>query len=222
MHEDGFRALLLLALIHSQYFDLYDQGTAELTKVCSWLSKCLIDSSTWSNEETDTLRRLLCAFAMATVNESTTTKHERITSIVEISLLTRESKSSRVALEWLAVVLSFWYGCEESNDDLSLSYLCTVEPKRVQAMPSPELDFFFETVVNDLPRNVSLFCLREKVSAAMSNQLHRILKHWSESGVDKRWPNLVRRSILSCQISAPNEDAYVTLACSALRETHQV
>lgn len=217
LDENAFRALLLLALIKIRYFDLYEQSTTELSNVSSWLSTVLVES-TVSPEQMDTLRRILFAFAMTTTAESSVTKHERITAILETGLLSK-AVNTRAVLEWLALVLSFWYGCEEGNGDFTLTFLFTVEPKQAQSLPQQNLELFVESAIIDLPKNVSLFCHREKVSAATTNQLHRILKHWSDLGVDKRWLDLVRQSILSCPISPVNEDAFITLASSALQET---
>jgi len=220
LSDNAFRAFLVLALIDLHYFDRSnDRSATELTNVGSWLSKYLAESSSSvpsPKAVTEKLRRVMCAFAAATMREPVSTKHERIASILEVSLLTGKS-SSKLVLEWLAVVLSFWYGCEESNGDLSLSYLCTVEPKRVQALRSQDLEFFFHVILDDLPENVSLYCRREKLST-MVNQLHRVLKCWTDLGVDQKLLGLVQRAILSSPISAANEDIVISLASSVLRD----
>ena len=134
-------------------------------------------------------------------------------------LLLTDAKSSLPALEWLAVVVAYWCGGEDSsNGDLSLGYLCTIEPSVAQSLPKHALHQFFQVVLNDLPSNLATIARREKLSATvLSNQLHWLFKLWSDLDVDKDTLVYVQRAILCCpQSSATSGDAFVSLAASIL------
>jgi hypothetical protein len=219
---DIFRSLVALELITLNYFG--SRGTRELAKVHSWFSKVLLSTSMVGEEvhHRDSFQRVSCAFAAAaTMNKeqpSSSSKRDRLMAITEALLLT-DARSSRMVLEWFAVALAYCYSCDGTERDLSLGHLCTVDRKAPQALPAKALDDFFSIMLRDLPSNLAHFSRKEKLSATVSNQLHRLYAHWSESdgGVDEELMECVRRAILSCQTTAsPNQDAFAEMVSSML------
>ena len=210
---ESLRAILVLELVKLNYFDFEQREVKELTNVASWLSKSILASS--DQEQRGTFRRVVCAFSSAMINQLTAAKRDRLTAVLDLLLLT-DANNSQTALEWLAVIVAYWCAGQDSNGDLSLSYLCTIEPNAAQALATNELDPLFQIELNDLPSNLAAVAGREKLSAPVSNQLHRLLKLWSDVGMDKDALDYVQRGILCCHSSTTSDDRFVSLATSIL------
>lgn len=211
---EAFRALLNLELIQLNYFDS-TSPVDELAKTATWLSKMLLPSLTEETQIANALRRVVCAFALAVQKDQPTARRDRLATIFEVLLLTK-TKSCRPTLEWLAVVVASWCRGLDSNGDLSLGFLCNIDLKAAQSLPEDALQQVFDILLQDLPANLAAFSRREKLSAMVSNILHRLYQHWSELDVgDKDILDVVQRAIICCQASAAN-DSFTSLASSIL------
>lgn len=212
-YVESFRAILVLKLIETRYFDFELREVKELTSVASWLSRSILASS--GQERRDTFRRVACVFSTVMLNELTAAKRDRLIALLDLLLLT-DTSNCQAALEWLAVVLAYWCAGQDSNGDMSLGYLCTIESAAAQALPPHELAQFFQVVMNSFCSNLAEVAHREKLITPISNQLHRLFKHWSNLNIDKGTLDYVQHAVIRCHSGATGEDAFVSLASSIL------
>jgi hypothetical protein len=182
--------------------------------VSSWLSRNLVSSK--DEVISRTLRRVASTFAEA-INKDRSSDHHSM--ILENLLLISNDESSRVALEWLAVVLAYWCNGHGSDADLSLGYLCSTDPGVVHTLSDSALEQFYGVIVADLPFNLATYCRREKQSAIVFNKVYRLYKHWSANAVDMDTISCLRQCIICCRNSQTKEDVFVTLATSILLPT---
>jgi hypothetical protein len=211
---DALRVLVTLELARLDHFGSVKRESQELLKVSSWLSRNLVTSK--DQVVSRTLRRVASTFAEATNKDRSSAKRDHISVILENLLLINNNEASRVALEWLAVVLAYWCNGPGSDADLSLGYLCSTDPSAVHTLSDSALEQFYRVIVADLPFNLATFCRRENQSAIVFNKLYRLYKHWSANAVDMDTLGCLRQCIICCRNSQTKEDVFVTLATSIL------
>ena len=211
------KVLSLTSLVTNDYFESRQKEAAELSHVASWISKKLQANST---ERVDqyAMRLVLCSFASATKRGGSTAKKDRLTLLLE-SLLLSKKATSRSSLEWLAAVLASWSNATGSDAEQTLGFLCFVSPNLPYRISTEALDDYFGLLVEDLPQNISSFVSRQKIGAAISNQLYRLYGHWAENGVDKDILYCIRRAFFACQSQSSHQEALVSMASTTLAES---
>lgn len=211
---DALRVLVTLELARLDHFGSVKRELQELLKVSSWLSRNLASSK--DQVVSRTLRRVASTFADATNKDRPSAKRDHLSLMLENLLLINDKEGSRVALEWLAVVMTYWCNGPGSDADLSLGYLCSTDPSAVHTLSDSALEQFYRVIVADLPFNLATFCRREKQSAIVFNKINRLYKYWSANAVDMDTLSCLRQCIICCRSSQTKEDAFVTLATSIL------
>jgi hypothetical protein len=211
---DALRVLVTLELARLDHFGSVKRESQELLKVSSWLSRNLVSSE--DQVVSRTLRRVASTFAEATNKDRSSAKRDHLSVILENLLLINNNEGSRVALEWLAVVMAYWCNGLGSDADLSLGYLCSTDPGAVHTLSDSALEQFYQVIVADLPFNLATFCRREKQSAIVFNRLYRLYKYWSANAVDVDTLDCLRQCIICCRNSQTKEDVFVTLTTSIL------
>jgi hypothetical protein len=203
---EALRVLVTLELARRDHFGSVKRESQELLKVSSWLSRNLPLSK--DQVVSRTLRRVASTFAEATNKDRSNSKRDHLSVILENLLLVNNDEGSRVALEWLAVVLGYWCNGPGSDADLSLGYLCSTDPGVVHTLSDSTLEQFYRVMVADLPFNLATFCRREKMSATVFNNIYRLYKHWSANGVDMDTLACLQQCIICCRDSQTKEDAF--------------
>lgn len=211
--NEAVRALVVLELVSQNYFDVEQRHTSELSNVACWFSRNILALS--GTKHKSLIRRVACAFSCCSMKETMASKHERLTMILDVLLLTDISNCAKV-LEWFAAVLATWQGGQDHQGDLSLGFLVSLEPKMAQTLSTDDLDHYFRIVVNNLPSNLTSFTDREGKAVSVLNLLVRVYNFWIDIVVDDHSLRYVHDSILSCHTS---HDAFVGLASSVLRDT---
>jgi len=203
------KLLSLASLVDSEYFHTPQKRTAELSRVASWISKKLQSVQHEVESELYALRQVIVSFAIAATKESTSVKKDRLSTLLDALLLSRKV-TSRIALDWLAVVMAYWCERDGSDVEITLGFLCVQAPEIPRSSTAADLDTWCQILVADLPHNLAVYSYREKISGTVSNQLHRLLVHWSEEDADGDILECIRKTIFSCQ--STNEDVFTSLA----------
>lgn len=211
---ESFRVLIILELVRSDFFATTQRESLQTSKVSAWLATKL--SLSKDKAVFQWLRRIACAYAEATVKDSTTLKRDKLLDILESLLLTTVDGCA-MGLLWLGILLSSWCHGRGSDGDLSLGYLCaSSNVSALHTLHDPALDIMFEVALRDLPFNLSSFCREQKISAATFNQLERLYKKWSEYGVGPKTMSTLEQTLLCCQSNPAQEEFLISLVSSIL------
>lgn len=212
---DAVKVMALIELIGSSYFDSSTNGREELelTNAMSWISKAL--QSSGDNVSLYAFRHILQVFAKVSTRESAASKKKRLSTILDVLLQTKRT-SSRLAIQWLSVVVAYW--CQQCGSDgrLTLGVLCVEGEPLVRGLAPRALEQSFELLVQDLPFNLAAFAADQKISAIVTNQLFRLHEAWSEQKADKDVLNCLRTAFFACYRNSRNQEAFTSLSSSLL------
>jgi hypothetical protein len=209
--SEYIRLLSLILLTEKGYFDS-DREAEELSRVVAWIAKKMQEDERLNFAF---MRKIMCSFALASRRESDTAKKERLLVIFEV-LLTSRTTRIRLGVQWLAIVLAYWVDRPGSELDVTLGFLCLQNPYTMLSLPATDIDHLLDILLEDLAANLASFCFAQKMSATVSNRLHRLCTDWSENRVDRTCLSYIQKAAFACQSGVGSEDAFVSLAASVL------
>jgi len=214
------KVLSLIALVKVDYFSSPERETGALSRVASWISKKLQMPPTEQQVDYYALRQVIISYAGATTKEGSTTLKDRLFTLLEVLLLSRKP-ASRIAFEWLAAVMAHWCKRRGSDVQITLGFLLTGSPDLPQTLSHQDIEDYLRVLIEDLPYNLAVFAFHKRVTPDVSNQLHRLLAHWSDLGVESDILACIRKSIFACQSGCPSDDASFTSLVSTTLSTQR-
>ena len=192
------------------------RSAKEVSKVLAWVSRKLISQS--DDCYFETYRRIAAFFASSTIVLTLSERREILLSVLE-SLLLIHPSTSVIGCDLISVLIASWCSDVAVDGDLSMMYLLMHSSEKLQRLSDSALGQVFKFYRQDLPFNLATYGRMEKLSALCSNQIWRVICHWSKHGGDSEVLNIMKKSFICSSSSDTKEEDFVALTSSMLTES---
>lgn len=198
---ETFRSLVIVKMIKLDALLSPQRNQFVLNSITSWMARNFPSAS--AARERDSFRRLFLNYAAASSNESSSSKGDRLSILVDILLLTTR-ETSESGLELLSVVLAHW--CRGYAQSFSFCKLLLASAETTEALPMLELQQFCQVAIEELPNNLAVFAEETKCATIVANHLRRLQTHWLECQSAPLMLRITSQAILRCW-TPPNDSS---------------